>query len=1283
MWGQRIKDMLIKVVLYQHGKYPAEKLDKELAEFLRDAEKTVCEAIRRNGGVCYKEALEEMTPGEARGYVEDQIKNFEMLGKTGKIVADLLRLSLEFKDLDKMSLRDKILLFDKVVHAEHTAGAFKEYLAEEKSIFGVDITKIKEEADKEVEEILKGRKGVPDPPEEITIPGLPNVQQLIRYAKVLGAWQLGLYPPNILWFMDSSRVSVGFTEVPSIKVDKAIMFELPIARKSDADKIDRIEIKGKKAYFVIGGRTIDVEVEESTFDLSPLLEMPKKRHEFGWLDLRDGKDVLSEMRLMKFSEFGNTVAIDFYNGVFAVTDYDDIPGSKDVIERLVKRGQFYDLWKATFELQDFYVNVSVPSLSAIRSSYLDDIVKELKNPLLIYMSPVVDLFGPIVFLTARKDSDYDVYIIVAPVVLGEPIEEYYKRYHELPKNVRDFLSIYPDLAEKVEEDWKKLERRVEELIEKADEILDIADEIQRELEQALLKVERKEVPKGVKYAEYLPPTSLIRRDVEELGRVRKDLEAVLREIKQRTLSFEILSRRVEDLAKKVNDQVEYLKRVYNTARLINRPEEIKEMLKREIVEIVKQYHGHRTLRSNIYFDLQKKYPTLKGIDVYDFVMEVIDELIEEGILRRGAEEGIVELAKLPTERRLPIEELWREAEELKKKYEEAEKHFRKPSIKEYYDWLEKAGRLGWVQEAIRRAKEVRPDIVTDLLMWELIYRALDRKATKEDLVRYAEEWAKRVKEEAEKKKVVEEKSPVGEKKPTIKLEEVLDKPISKPMIVKVIETTLDKAGIKSPKLRLYLGNGLLNYILEQRRKGHEPKIDELVNKVREEIENLRLFYEDRHKWKRKIGSELYQKDTGLTYGWYEVRVKELEDRYEVSVGDKYFFTIPKLAREELEEIGLVPKEKPPVEEKPPTPPKPPEKPFFELAKKLAIEKLTLFTKAKALELGFSVEEANRIVQDMKDELTLLGTGIVTGDTTQEAAEREIEEGLRNLKRKREEEKRKKTEEERKRVSREREDVLKRMRQEIERTLKREGYTRVTTALKEIAYDLEDLAESVVEGWLSFDEAVERGVRLARQYATPPKPPKAPPAVPRVEKPPVEVPRRPFLSAEEAADIIWKEYLGDLFNFGIRYVFENYLRERGMLEQDLGRVAYRLASKVRLLGQRMRREGEEEGVGRYIWASYALTRYAPEIVQFGLLWAMRKIVPEIWPELRLFRNVVEALRRTGIEGCTAKALVGVVYDYAGIPRNKWPEDVIQCYEAFVEAAERPPEVRRRPLWELFE
>ena len=183
-WAEKIKDLLVKVTLYQYGKYSAEKLDRELTEFLKAAEGALCEAIRRNGGVCYKEALEEMTPREAEDYVVDQIKNFEMLGRTGKIIADLLRLSIEFKDLDKITLSDKVLLFDKVVHAEHAAGAFKEYLAEERSIFGVDITKIKEEADKEVEEILEGKKKAPDPPEPFE-EAEKIIQELIEKAKAI------------------------------------------------------------------------------------------------------------------------------------------------------------------------------------------------------------------------------------------------------------------------------------------------------------------------------------------------------------------------------------------------------------------------------------------------------------------------------------------------------------------------------------------------------------------------------------------------------------------------------------------------------------------------------------------------------------------------------------------------------------------------------------------------------------------------------------------------------------------------------------------------------------------------------------------------------------------------------------------------------------------------------------------------------------------------------------------------------------------------------------------
>jgi len=169
-WKLRIKDLLVKVTLYQMDKFPAEKLDKELTQFLKDAEVELCKAIRRNGGICYKELLDEYTPKEAVSHVEAQIEDWESMAKAGmktaELIANMLKLSLEFKDLDKMTLSDKILLFDKVIHTEHAAGAFKEYLAEERSIFGVNITEIKREADKEIEAILKGKKEKPDPPQD-------------------------------------------------------------------------------------------------------------------------------------------------------------------------------------------------------------------------------------------------------------------------------------------------------------------------------------------------------------------------------------------------------------------------------------------------------------------------------------------------------------------------------------------------------------------------------------------------------------------------------------------------------------------------------------------------------------------------------------------------------------------------------------------------------------------------------------------------------------------------------------------------------------------------------------------------------------------------------------------------------------------------------------------------------------------------------------------------------------------------------------------------------------
>ena len=146
---ERIKDLLKKVVLYQFSRYDKEKLDKELTRFLKDAEDVLCDAIRRNGGLCYRDYKEEYGSEEAKKLCESDIKIFEMIGSSGKIIADLIKISLDYENLDKKSLSDKILLFDKIIHAEHVSGILP-VAPEEKSIFGCNIPEIKRQVDEEV-----------------------------------------------------------------------------------------------------------------------------------------------------------------------------------------------------------------------------------------------------------------------------------------------------------------------------------------------------------------------------------------------------------------------------------------------------------------------------------------------------------------------------------------------------------------------------------------------------------------------------------------------------------------------------------------------------------------------------------------------------------------------------------------------------------------------------------------------------------------------------------------------------------------------------------------------------------------------------------------------------------------------------------------------------------------------------------------------------------------------------------------------------------------------------
>jgi len=57
---------------------------------------------------------------------------------------------------ENKSIKKKILLFDKVIHALHGAGAYLgEHSYSEASIFNVDIPKIKREADRIISRILR------------------------------------------------------------------------------------------------------------------------------------------------------------------------------------------------------------------------------------------------------------------------------------------------------------------------------------------------------------------------------------------------------------------------------------------------------------------------------------------------------------------------------------------------------------------------------------------------------------------------------------------------------------------------------------------------------------------------------------------------------------------------------------------------------------------------------------------------------------------------------------------------------------------------------------------------------------------------------------------------------------------------------------------------------------------------------------------------------------------------------------------------------------------------
>jgi hypothetical protein len=148
VWGDRIRDLLVKTALYQFRLYPAGDLDRELTQFLREVEDVLCGALRRNGATCYRDYVRGGYPSEeVDRLLDEEIKNWRLLGVGGMNIARLIRISKQFKDLEAKPLSDKILLFDEIIHAEHYGGG----------LFNVDIPRIKRQADREIKRILKER----------------------------------------------------------------------------------------------------------------------------------------------------------------------------------------------------------------------------------------------------------------------------------------------------------------------------------------------------------------------------------------------------------------------------------------------------------------------------------------------------------------------------------------------------------------------------------------------------------------------------------------------------------------------------------------------------------------------------------------------------------------------------------------------------------------------------------------------------------------------------------------------------------------------------------------------------------------------------------------------------------------------------------------------------------------------------------------------------------------------------------------------------------------------
>jgi len=192
------------------------------------------------------------------------------------------------------------------------------------------------------------------------------------------------------------------------------------------------------------------------------------------------------------------------------------------------------------------------------------------------------------------------------------------------------------------------------------------------------------------------------------------------------------------------------------------------------------------------------------------------------------------------------------------------------------------------------------------------------------------------------------------------------------------------------------------------------------------------------------------------------------------------------------------------------------------------EKLRFYVKARLLEKGVSVAEARDVTRELESDITDLAARTVKGEITQREAERMLDELI---------------EERVKRPVVERRDVIRQLENEYLAYLREQGVTNVRQVLDAVREDIEALADEVVAGRLTLDDAIQR----VREIPIPPialfrRVPTAPAPSPAVAPPPtiVETEHEIVETEHDILRLLERDW-SDIVTKGLR----DYLSERGV------------------------------------------------------------------------------------------------------------------------------------------